>query len=197
MSSVKKDGPRHRSISRGLRTASSKSHKGFTHPILVCKSQYANIPLALTLTHLAVSMTRPVEKPITLSDGTALAVGARLLVANTYDDPTIYDNPDMFVPNRLLKEREKAPEQMNTWQHVTVFPQHIAFGYGQHACPGRFFASNEMKIAMAHMLLKYDWKSAGDGKETIWDLETTTMSKPKCQEQLRRRKEEINLDLTE
>ena len=119
------------------------------------------------------------------------------MLPSPYEDPAIYSNPQTIDPYRFLREREKAPEQINTWQHVTVTSQHMAFGYGQHACPGRFFASNEIKIAMAHLLLKYDWKDAGDDVEPLWEFESSTMSKSKCRVQLRRRKEEISVDLPE
>jgi cytochrome P450 len=36
----------------------------------------------------------------------------------------------------------------------------MAFGYGRHACPGRFFASNEIKAIMGYLLLNYDMKFA-------------------------------------
>lgn len=34
----------------------------------------------------------------------------------------------------------------------------MAFGYGRHACPGRFFAANEIKLICAQILLNYDLK---------------------------------------
>lgn len=30
------------------------------------------------------------------------------------------------------------------------------FGYGKHACPGRFFAGNELKLILVKMLEKYE-----------------------------------------
>lgn len=36
----------------------------------------------------------------------------------------------------------------------------MGFGFGRHSCPGRFFAANEVKIALCHILLKYDFKLA-------------------------------------
>lgn len=30
------------------------------------------------------------------------------------------------------------------------------FGYGRHACPGRFFAANEIKLILARILVDYD-----------------------------------------
>lgn len=143
-------------------------------------------------------MNRLITSPIALSDGTILPTGARVIVATNYADPNIYTNPDTFDPYRFLREREK-PDQNNTWQHVTVSPSHMAFGYGQHACPGRFFVSNELKIALSHLLLKYDWKNVeGKGRESqLWEFETNTMAKPGCKVQLKRRREEIDLDLVE
>ena len=40
----------------------------------------------------------------------------------------------------------------------------MAFGYGKYACPGRFYASNEMKLVLANLLLLYDFKLP-DGAE--------------------------------
>jgi fumitremorgin C monooxygenase len=41
---------------------------------------------------------------------------------------------------------------------VSVSANHMGFGYGKHACPGRFFAGAETKIALCHILLKYDFE---------------------------------------
>ena len=32
------------------------------------------------------------------------------------------------------------------------------WGYGLHACSGRFFAAMEIKMIMAHVLLEYDFR---------------------------------------
>ena len=32
----------------------------------------------------------------------------------------------------------------------------MSFGFGRHACPGRFFAANEIKLILARLLLDYD-----------------------------------------
>lgn len=41
----------------------------------------------------------------------------------------------------------------------------MSFGFGRHACPGRFFAANEIKLILARMLLDYDIKMP-EGVET-------------------------------
>jgi cytochrome P450 len=34
----------------------------------------------------------------------------------------------------------------------------MSFGFGRHACPGRFFAANEIKLILSRILLDYDIK---------------------------------------
>lgn len=44
----------------------------------------------------------------------------------------------------------------------------MGFGYGQHACPGRFLAVQEMKIVLCHLLLKYDFKLVEGAQKPHW-----------------------------
>lgn len=57
---------------------------------------------------------------------------------------------DGLAPNDDVGSENKAKSPLT--QNETF----LGFGYGKHACPGRFFALNEMKIFTAHMLLNYD-----------------------------------------
>lgn len=41
---------------------------------------------------------------------------------------------------------------------MTVTKENMGFGYGRHACPGRFFAATEIKLIVARILLDYDLK---------------------------------------
>lgn len=144
-------------------------------------------------------MQRIATRAITLSSGSTIPAGTRLLVAKRTQDPAIYANPSTFDAYRFLREREELEKagQPMTSQHVSVTPQHMGWGYGEHSCPGRFFASNELKIALAHLLLKYDWQGVEGGGEMFMHFETNENVSPKCKVQLRRRKEEISLDLEE
>jgi cytochrome P450 len=68
---------------------------------------------------------------------------------------------------------------------------------GQHACPGRFFASNEIKIALTFLLIKYEMRfpplAPGEKPQvTEMMMETNTVSMP-IKVEIRRRKEEIDL----
>ncbi|KAG8160081.1 hypothetical protein KVR01_010718 [Diaporthe batatas] len=54
--------------------------------------------------------------------------------------------------------RSGEPGKENTSLLVSTTPEHMGFGHGIHACPGRFMAANEIKIALVFILLNYDWK---------------------------------------
>ena len=47
----------------------------------------------------------------------------------------------------------KSPEQ---YQFVSVSKENLNWGFGRNACPGRFFAANEIKLILASILLDFD-----------------------------------------
>ena len=56
----------------------------------------------------------------------------------------------------------KGKENMH--QFVTTSPDSLTFGHGNHACPGRFFASNEIKIVLIELLRSWDFRLKGDAE---------------------------------
>ena len=116
------------------------------------------------------------------------------MVAGKFFDPQVYPEPEKFNVARFLHKREEPGTNSNSYQHVTTSAEHMGFGHGQHACPGRFFASNELKIALCHLLLKYDWKFVeGEEELKMMSFENASMVDQKCRVQIRRRKEEVDL----
>jgi cytochrome P450 len=102
-------------------------------------------------------MTRAVLKDFTFSDGTIVPRGAYVLVpmhAMCLDD-SLYPNASTFDAFRFSKLR-KEPGNESRFQFVTTSPTHINFGHGRDACPGRFFAAQEIKLLLSHTLLHYD-----------------------------------------
>jgi cytochrome P450 len=132
---------------------------------------------------------------VKLSDGTFLPRDTISAVASTrHWDAKYYSDPEKFDGYRFLKMRQE-PGKENVAQFVSTSPNHLGFGHGQHACPGRFFASNEIKIILCHLLLKYDWRLIqGQPPPKIrvhgWMLIADTTSKL----EIRRRQEEIDID---
>lgn len=107
---------------------------------------------------IIASMRRVVEQDVKLSTGLVLKKGTGVIV-DSYRmwDPNVHENPDEWDGYRFLKLRSQ-PGKENKAQLVSTSADHIAFGHGEHACPGRFFAANELKVALCHLLMKYDWK---------------------------------------
>ncbi|KAH7049327.1 cytochrome P450, partial [Macrophomina phaseolina] len=110
--------------------------------------------------------SRTMQETVTLADGTRLPKGANVAVpATCMQSKAVFgDDADNFDGYRFLRLREMAGQE-NRWQYVTTSAEMFGFGHGMsptsscmHACPGRFFASNELKIAIAHLLLMFDWK---------------------------------------
>lgn len=61
---------------------------------------------------------------------------------------------------------------------VTTNEHNLGFGYGKHACPGRFFAANEIKMLLARLLLDYDFKNEGDSMERYPQIEIGGFTSP-------------------
>jgi cytochrome P450 len=142
----------------------------------------------------AVAMNRYVERKFELSDGTVLPKGAKLLVAGAYTDPAVYENPENFDAFRFARKRPE-PGHTNTWGHVATSANHMGFGHGQHACPVWSFASNEIKVALCHILLKYDLDLLDGEAPPAYRIEGTNSVSLEGKIRIRRKKEEINLGL--
>lgn len=95
-------------------------------------------------------------KPFTFSDGTVVPQGTMISAAAgaMHHDPRYYPNPDHFDILRFAPDN--AQIDIAKQKTVTTSSQYIAFGHGRHACPGRFFAVDELKAMFAHVLLAYD-----------------------------------------
>ncbi|KAI8990629.1 cytochrome P450 [Trametes punicea] len=120
------------------------------------------------------SLTRKALKDVRLHDGTLIPRGSILLVAAdaTHHDDSIYADADVFDPFRFSRMREQDGEALK-YQFVNTSLDYISFGHGKHACPGRFFAANELKSLLAYIILNYDMKLSGDGsrpKNVYWAM---------------------------
>jgi cytochrome P450 len=133
-------------------------------------------------------------KDVKLSDGTELPRNSLIAVASTrHWDADYYPEPEKYDGYRFWKMRAEAGKE-NVAQFVSTSADHLGFGHGQHSCPGRFFASNEIKIIMCHILLKYDFRLM-DGQEPKTSIHGFILAADHhCKLEIRRRQEEINID---
>ncbi|KAF5327947.1 hypothetical protein D9758_016776 [Tetrapyrgos nigripes] len=110
----------------------------------------------------ATNIDRKTLKPFTFSDGTTLPTGTRIVVPQWawHHDERHFTKPDTFEPFRFSDMRSNNANGSNfeSFKHQMATPDedYIFFGTGRHACPGRFFAVNELKTLCAHVLLNYD-----------------------------------------
>ena len=51
---------------------------------------------------------------------------------------------------------------------------HLPFGHGRYACPGRYFAACELKLMLAHTVMTYDVKMEIEGvrPQDMWFMDT-------------------------
>ncbi|TFK88883.1 cytochrome P450 [Polyporus arcularius HHB13444] len=109
------------------------------------------------------SVTRKALMDVTLNDGTFIPKNTLVVAASypTHNDDSIYENAATFDPFRFSRMREEDGEGTKH-QYVNTSVEYIPFGHGKHACPGRFFAANELKAMLAFIVLNYDVKLAND-----------------------------------
>ncbi|KAK2739055.1 hypothetical protein FQN55_009588 [Onygenales sp. PD_40] len=139
------------------------------------------------------SMRRYATENITLSDGTLIPKASSIFVSSTHMwDAKKYPDPATFDPYRFLKLRE-TPGHETSAQLASPSPEHLGFGFGKHACPGRFFAVNEVKIALCHILLKYDFRLAEGYQPRVMRNGLSLISDPFSRISVRRRVEEVEL----
>ncbi|KAF4563282.1 hypothetical protein EYR40_007003 [Pleurotus pulmonarius] len=101
-----------------------------------------------------------------LPDGVVIPPGYQVAVnlKHFHRDSQVYPNPHIFDPFRFSKLRETENSSVK-YGFTTVDTHFLPFGAGRHACPGRFFASMELKIMIAIILLNYEFKLP-DGEVT-------------------------------
>ncbi|KAF5539133.1 cytochrome P450 monooxygenase (lovA) [Fusarium mexicanum] len=108
-----------------------------------------------------VNIPRIVTSPegLKTSTGDVLPMGTRMTIMSHFinHDPKVYPEPEKFKPFRFSALRE-VPGNETKYQHASTGLDNINFGHGIWACPGRFFASAQIKVVLAHLLMNYDVK---------------------------------------
>lgn len=112
----------------------------------------------------SISINRKALQDYTFSDGTFIPKGTFVAAASipVHYDEEFYENPEIFNPWRFSDIRSEEGEGTKH-QMVSTSTEYVAFGHGRHACPGRFFAANELKAMLAHVVVTYDVKLENEG----------------------------------
>jgi len=107
-----------------------------------------------------LGLSRTALRPFTFSNGVTIPTGTLIAAPAMaiHTDGEIYPNPEEFDGFRFAKLREQDGVPVVGQQATSTSAEYLTFGYGRHACPGRFFAANEVKALFAHILVTYDIK---------------------------------------
>lgn len=112
-------------------------------------------------------------KRFEFSDGLVLFPGEILATGqgSVHMDPNIYADPTEFDGFRFSRLRDEGESSKAYTTNTST--EFLTFGHGKHAwyntpgrgwlniSPGRFFAINEIKVVLAFLLLRYDFKVDG------------------------------------
>ncbi|XP_024387828.1 cytochrome P450 76C2 isoform X1 [Physcomitrium patens] len=102
--------------------------------------------------------------------GTELLVNAFAI----HRDPSVYDNPDSFDPDRFLARPHV--DHMSTSDPYELMP----FGKGLRMCPGYRLANTMVALMLANLLYVFDW-SLPEGQTEVDMTETIGISVRKKQ----------------
>ncbi|KAH6988315.1 cytochrome P450 [Ilyonectria sp. MPI-CAGE-AT-0026] len=106
----------------------------------------------------AGTMDRIAMRDYTFKDGMTVPKGTYMLTpssASNFDPDVWGPTVGEFDPWRFYKKRQE-PGQATQHSLVQTSPEFTYFGHGKHACPGRFFAANELKVLLSYSLMNYD-----------------------------------------
>lgn len=96
-------------------------------------------------------------EPLILSDGLTLPVGAHIEMAIVPIQRDSTEDPERFDGLRYYRKR-LDPGEAHKWQFATTNAHILHFGHGKQGCPGRFMASNIIKMVLGLILLHYEFK---------------------------------------
>ncbi|XP_059441127.1 cytochrome P450 736A117-like [Corylus avellana] len=99
--------------------------------------------------------------------GYDIAVGTQVII-NAWAigrDPTSWDEPEKFKPERFLKS------SMDFRGHDFQF---IPFGAGRRGCPGISFAMTTIELVLANLLHNFDWTWPGGARGEDIDMSEST-----------------------
>ncbi|KAI4660219.1 uncharacterized protein J4E78_004919 [Alternaria triticimaculans] len=144
-----------------------------------------------------LTMRRQAQRTVVLPNGLVINKGEQIAVDGfNMSDPNVYPDPHRYDIYRYQRMRASTDRATVSQSHlVSTGPNNLSFGHGAQGCPGRFFAANEMKIALCHLLLKYDWELAeGTDLESRFLFGETEALWKGNRLRFRRRREEIDLE---
>lgn len=129
-------------------------------------------------------------KPYTFKDGFHLPANTLISfpMAELNHDTDIWPDGGTFDGYRFLRMRQHGDP--NAWQFAFVGENSINFGAGAHACPGRYYVSQEVKMLISHLLLNYEFKWP-EGKSRPANMKQDFVTPPNAMAEMMFRKKVV------
>jgi cytochrome P450 len=113
------------------------------------------------------------EEGVTFPSGVYVRKGNSVCVPgySVFQDSTVYKDPKLYKPFRFYEARVNETDgYVKSARNAfpTASPEFLGWGLGRNACPGRFFASNEIKMMLAYLLLNYDIEPLESRPRNVW-----------------------------
>ncbi|KAF4497399.1 Ent-kaurene oxidase [Fusarium agapanthi] len=135
------------------------------------ESQRFNSPDLTTFQRAAIADMK-------LPDGTFVPKGTKLEIntCSIHKDHELYENPEEFDGLRFHKWR-KAPGKEKKYMYSSSGTDDLSWGFGRHACPGRYLSAINIKLIMAELLTNYNIKLP-DGVSRPKNIEFEVLCSP-------------------
>lgn len=132
------------------------------------ESQRKNSFVAIGIGRIVVA-----EEGVTFPSGVHVPKGLPIAVPgySVHQDSEVYPEPKKYQPLRFYNARHnEADDYVKRARNAfpTATTDFLGWGLGRNACPGRFFASNEIKMMIAFILLHYDIDHLSERPRNTW-----------------------------
>lgn len=134
------------------------------HQPVLCTSQGQTCCLCclanLTSLSTLVAPNRQAMEDVTLRDGTVIPKDTWVTFpsGNIMKDGDFHQNPEVFDGLRNYNMRKEQVDASSKYLATHPTTSDLAFGFGNRACPGRFYALSALKMTLAKLLQDYDFK---------------------------------------
>lgn len=115
-------------------------------------------------------------RPLTLKNGLHIPKATKMEIATAaiHSDETHFYDAQTFDGLRFYKMRQRYADEESKHQYISTGKSDLAWGYGRHACPGRFLADIEIKLVLTEFLMRFEVKNpVGQPRHANIEFETS------------------------
>lgn len=103
-------------------------------------------------------MQRKATADLRLPNGMFIPKGTKVILPSIAInlDEDIFEDAQRFDALRFYRSRMSSEDKKTSHQLVSVGKKDLGWGYGKHACPGRYMADVIVKLLLIEFILNYD-----------------------------------------